>query len=758
MAAETTVDFCYLDSNLYPFAMSAFYQAILSFENNITSADVLKYGKNTSSAFAVYVRTAKDVWLQENNRKESGCRYEENAIFQFETSYLQKKEPSNAATDASNCRHNCLLDDLDGKIKLSELARKTLKDGRISYREYAFVVLAKQWIRVDDEPKKALLPAFFEIVQTDPQFLGYLDSAGPEQNSLNYAQLKIKKESNAYLRNAFLKNIFGTLPEFSRDLSFTRFDLLKNTLLCCHLLCRKDGVLSLDDKSFAVLKDFNECQDSLTKYDFRDKEAWTKYLCAFDNGIFDVLRNTSNIDVYNDLYPNVVRVAGKIVEGNNGMIIGQDVSLRNVQKIYFGAPGTGKSFRVKKEISVSNAYEFTLVNTTFEEHVIDGLKAKFSNENTVENYKNFLFAETNSDLFSRIIGKTCISLKSIYDVDDAVKMYNAFCKGGALSSFNINSVPSSALNFYKEFLNKCYESGALEKKTTQFDGCVFRTTFHPDYDYAQFVGAYKPKKVSDSITYEFVPQVFANAYVAAYKNLSQPVYLVIEEINRGNCAQIFGDIFQLLDRDENGYSRYEIDANVEFAEWLGERKLRLPPNFNILATMNTSDQSLFPMDSAFKRRFDWKYVPIKYEKDAECGEDWNADLFVIDLGLGVNNPKWLDFLEKINSNVYEVSKSEDKQMGEFFVEPDLVMDVDGKKRKVLISLDMFKSKVLFYLWDSVYKDEVDNEEAKKIFHFDYPAENGSLVTFQSLFRKDDKEIIKQMFVNLGVEIKENKES
>ena len=153
---------------------------------------------------------------------------------------------------------------------------------------------------------------------------------------------------------------------------------------------------------------------------------------------------------------------------------------------------------------------------------------------------------------------------------------------------------------------------------------VIRTTFHPDYDYAQFVGAYKPKKESGVITYSFVPQVFAKAYATAWKSYlsanKADVFLVIEEINRGNCAQIFGDIFQLLDRDSDGFSQYSIDADCDFATWLkedsilktvwndyetkvGDGKLKLPPNLNILATMNTSDQSLFPMDSAFKRRF-----------------------------------------------------------------------------------------------------------------------------------------------------------
>ena len=286
----------------------------------------------------------------------------------------------------------------------------------------------------------------------------------------------------------------------------------------------------------------------------------------------------------------------------------------------------------------------------------------------------------------------------------------------------------------------------------------FRTTFHPDYDYAQFVGAYKPKKEGEKITYSFVPQVFAKAYAAAWKLYLQrdshlrgnddkngendsgkdiQVYLVIEEINRGNCAQIFGDIFQLLDRDADGFSQYSIDADCDFAEWLRENgindgKLRLPPNLNILATMNTSDQSLFPMDSAFKRRFDWEYVPINYDH-SEAG-------FIIEIG--DSKYKWLDFLKKVNADIYDATHSEDKQMGEFFIKP--------KSDDLKIAFNEFRSKVLFYLWDSVYKDET---ERQAVFHFPYGDGDGKInsVTFQSLFGKDAEAIVNKIMENLKVE-------
>ena len=311
------------------------------------------------------------------------------------------------------------------------------------------------------------------------------------------------------------------------------------------------------------------------------------------------------------------------------------------------------------------------------------------------------------------------------------------------------------------------------------DDQKFRTTFHPDYDYAQFVGAYKPKKDADGkITYSFVPQVFAKAYVAAWikfikklltvaaenenvvaneedneENSDNSVYLVIEEINRGNCAQIFGDIFQLLDRDNEGYSQYTVNADFDFAEYIkqeltqaavwekydedvGDGKIKLPPNFNILATMNTSDQSLFPMDSAFKRRFDWEYVPINYRQPV-------ANIIVELPAIGARF-RWLDFLQKVNENISKVTLNEDKQMGEFFIR---------LKNGNVISFDEFRSKVLFYLWDSVYKDESENESAKQVYHFDNEA--GKKVSFQTLFEDDAVEqqsLVKKMLENLNVSI------
>ena len=228
-----------------------------------------------------------------------------------------------------------------------------------------------------------------------------------------------------------------------------------------------------------------------------------------------------------------------------------------------------------------------------------------------------------------------------------------------------------------------------------------RTTFHPDSDYSTFVGCYKPTKDEESgeITYDFTPQAFTNAYVAAWKNAPTPFFLIIEEVNRGNCAQIFGDIFQLLDRDEYGYSSYKTTPDQDLANYIRKqfaytdiddeevksgKKMQLPPNLYIWATMNTSDQSLFPIDSAFKRRWDWRYIPIDYTDRGHY------------IACGDTQYSWADFLQKVNDRVESVTQSEDKKLGYWFMG-------NGAEQKE-ITIDRFVSKVVFYLWNDVFKD------------------------------------------------------
>ncbi|WP_395765846.1 McrB family protein [Alistipes communis] len=298
-------------------------------------------------------------------------------------------------------------------------------------------------------------------------------------------------------------------------------------------------------------------------------------------------------------------------------------------------------------------------------------------------------------------------------------------------------------------------TGKSHKIKGQLEGVskenVFRTTFHPDSDYSTFVGAYKPTKGKkplyglngdhtvrlndgkddldeDIITYKFVPQAFLNAYIQAYRKPNENVYLIIEEINRGNCAQIFGDLFQLLDRDKTGKSEYTIKADAdlktflenelgESSEAIKDGELCLPPNLYIYATMNTSDQSLFPIDSAFKRRWDWEYEPIKYKNT-----DWMIDID----GLKY---RWSDFQNEVNTRILNDTGSEDKMLGDYFVNPPAKV----------ISYNLFRNKILFYLWNDVCKDgDADIFPTNEKF------------SFSRLYDEDSKRLIVSMMDKLGL--------
>ena len=317
---------------------------------------------------------------------------------------------------------------------------------------------------------------------------------------------------------------------------------------------------------------------------------------------------------------------------------------------------------------------------------------------------------------------------------------------------------------------------------------VIRTTFHPDTDYSSFVGAYKPTTIEETvmtvigtkavpvedadgnerkeskIIYEFVAQSFLQAYISAWKKYADSVngepkkeFLVIEEINRGNCAQIFGDLFQLLDRNGYGFSEYPIKADADMKKQLQKAfkgldipqkhsinamyedrdvvkevldgdLLLLPNNLYVWATMNTSDQSLFPIDSAFKRRWDWTYIPI-----SNANKGWT-------INIGDSHYDWWQFVERINDLIGRTTNSEDKKLGYFFC----------KAREGEIPADTFVGKVIFYLWNDVFKDY---DFCDQVFN----DANGNKLTFDKFYTAEGnnskvvEEKVKLFLKNLGLE-------
>lgn len=317
---------------------------------------------------------------------------------------------------------------------------------------------------------------------------------------------------------------------------------------------------------------------------------------------------------------------------------------------------------------------------------------------------------------------------------------------------------------------------------------TFRTTFHPDSDYSSFVGAYKPIWNGEKIVYDFRPQTFLKAYVAAWTHPTKEIALVIEEINRGNCAQVFGDIFQLLDREKNGLSKYPIEADMDMKDFLkrafnnevGEpwagtiselqrdeidnyyvnhydnafekikngEILALPKNLSLLATMNTSDQSLFPMDSAFKRRWDWAYQLI-----VNAQKDWKIKISdqyeLID---------WWKFLERINKVIADLTTSEDKQLGYFFCMPDEKKEAADTELTV-ISAKTFVGKVIFYLWNDVFKDYAfdasccKGEDEKEVLFAKFYSNDGNSINtkvlahfFENLKDGSEESLLKKIVV------------
>ncbi len=298
--------------------------------------------------------------------------------------------------------------------------------------------------------------------------------------------------------------------------------------------------------------------------------------------------------------------------------------------------------------------------------------------------------------------------------------------------------------------------------------CI-KTVFHPEYSYGDFMGKLLPLTNKEGkVTYHFYEGHFLRALAQAYKNIldvedgSEPqnVVLIIDEINRGNSAAVFGTAFQLLDRETDGWSSYEINiSELEFQKLLDltgiekvkterrnktvfiyeyekiktplekikvgeDLKIKIPPNLHIIATMNTSDNSIYFMDSAFKRRWDWEFVDIK-RKDVNR---FNAIDLQVSNALN-NREKWEKFVDNINSFIKshseKIRRIEDKQIGYFFIKCEFE---NGEK----INPESVRNKLMFFLWDSVFIND------KK-----------PLLDLLNVGRQDDRKIDKKKLVTFG---------
>lgn len=501
-----------------------------------------------------------------------------------------------------------------------------LKDGQIELHEYAMLYMSKQGIFIDGKYKGNLLEHIANIF----------------------------KVSSSITTDELLQSIATKYGD--SNFQKTRSDIILGALCAAKILSKVNNVYVLAGIAQAqVLNVFAMNGKNIRPAILDTDKAYADYVGTFKYGLYDFL-NEKNLSSFANLYPNLTNhLQENYTPGSSDLPL---------QQIFYGAPGTGKSNGIKKIIKEHNIDEKNqVIRTTFHPD---------------SDYSTFVGAYKptmeNPDNKAYTIGQL---------IDKLSEIKNTGC-----------TYPCQ--KFAAKYWYALKQLSATEIKEI-ISACGFTDSMKVEIDKSIPVGEELAKNNIDSkIVYSFVPQAFLKAYIAAWKQ-DKPIFLVIEEINRGNCAQIFGDIFQLLDRKDNGESEYPIQADQDIRDYLAKEfagydleanilsgeELVLPANLHIWATMNTSDQSLFPIDSAFKRRWDWEYVPIKY-----ANGNWVIEI-------GECRYSWVSFQKIVNKKVYEINHSEDKMLGDFFVKAD---------KNDIISQNLLLNKILFYLWNDVCKD------------------------------------------------------
>lgn len=282
------------------------------------------------------------------------------------------------------------------------------------------------------------------------------------------------------------------------------------------------------------------------------------------------------------------------------------------------------------------------------------------------------------------------AVKIEFDIQNAMSLYYDF-----LTNSKSNDSQNTE-NFYDDIDRKCggknkiyYGAPGTGKSHIVSNNYpnYERVTFHPEYSYFDFIGGLRPvKREDESISYEFVPGIFIDVLVKTVNNKNEMNGIIIEELNRANTAAVFGDVFQLLDRDINGKSKYKI-RNKDVCQYIKESTgkkcdyIYLPSNFEIIATMNSADQGVYVLDSAFKRRWLFEYVPIDFNQS-----DLNS------LDIAGFEMKWAQFAPILNDYLTEIGVDEDRLIGQRFLNK---LELNDKK--------LIASKLLIYLWDDVVR-------------------------------------------------------
>lgn len=323
-----------------------------------------------------------------------------------------------------------------------------------------------------------------------------------------------------------------------------------------------------------------------------------------------------------------------------------------------------------------------------------------SSKSIINNQKN---PEVRKDVFQSIVGKlspfpdtsssSLFTLIEVLIADNSFKFSLDYFTVTDITNNENNPFPHNRIIFGAPGTGKSYRLKEDIQKFNIINNNFERVTFYPTYNYANFIGSYKPKPVykinerfkEPFIDYQFVPGPMSRILKKALEDKENKYVLLIEEINRADASAVFGDFFQLLDRDSKGDSQYAIDASEEIKGYLNRDKISLPSNLYIWATMNSSDQGVQPLDTAFKRRWSIEYISL------DSGEDIIADFGTFKYFN--RDTTWNDFRKRLNKKIKEQDGniSEDRLLGPFFI------------TKKEIENKTFKTKIIAYLKEDLFR-------------------------------------------------------
>ncbi|HEG0497435.1 TPA: AAA family ATPase [Campylobacter jejuni] len=439
-----------------------------------------------------------------------------------------------------------------------------------------------------------------------------------------------------------------------------------------------------------------------------------------------------NTELYSDIIKNQIEkifISSNLDEESNG--IRKDFRLFPIMFLYKLLLSIGEVTGVC-EISKDEYYYFVSTQTVYEKYLESLILIMMFRENNAK-YSPIYQVFKNNQKFESRFNLVIEQLKTLEVKDNKIKIKDGCLnyirqrikeyENGCLMLSNLTK-PHQRIFFGAPGTGKSY---LLNKEAQECFGNNYeRITFHPNYFYSHFVGSYKPfpkilklkdgsvKKdeddnIQESITYKYVEGVLLRVLLRAYKNPSENYLLIIEEINRADVAAVFGDMFQLLDRDKNGRSEYSVATSKEMQEFLKfeldecsdyikrqfgneYEKISFPSNFYIWATMNSADQGVMPLDTAFKRRWNFEYMDINSSAN---DEEFKKYCFKSRDGHKIS---WNDFRTALNEKLLELEIPEDKLLGPYFVSKSVLEMEDINERTKII-----KDKVLMYLYEDVVK-------------------------------------------------------